>query len=380
MPPWAHRSPIPHAKKRFWGAKTLLLGALLMAASVAISYLLWSLLFRLTGRPPEVVVSVLSGMAALFFLAKGAQAYLLGKRHIEAQLKRYGAMERRRFVALDETMEAMNRMAHGDFSVLVTVDDAGPFKELAETVNRMAKELGSMEEVRQEFISNVSHEIQSPLTSISGFAALLRNDDLPKEQRAHYLDIIETESKRLSGISDNLLKLSALEGKTQPPAKAPFSLTGQLEHTLLMLEPQWTAKHLSMELSLERITLSGDEDLLSQVWINLLHNAVKFTHEGGGITVTLSAQEGQAIARIADTGPGIAPEDLMHVFERFYKADKARDRSLGGNGLGLPLVKTIVELHGGQITVDSQPGQGTVFAVTLPGVLQSGSQKGLQWS
>jgi signal transduction histidine kinase len=230
----------------------------------------------------------------------------------------------------------------------------------------MARELGSMEKLRQDFISDVSHELQSPLTSIAGFAALLQKDGVSGEDVSHYAAIIETESRRLSKLSDNLLRLSTLEAGVTPLETREFRLDKQLENILLMLEPQWAGKNLSPEASLAKLSVSGNEALLSQVWINLLHNAIKFTPEGGTIHVQLTMDNGQWTVTVADSGIGIPEEAQIHIFERFYKADKSRDRALGGNGLGLSLVKKIVELHGGRVAVVSAKGKGAAFTVTIP--------------
>ncbi|MDR0917258.1 MAG: HAMP domain-containing histidine kinase [Oscillospiraceae bacterium] len=266
---------------------------------------------------------------------------------------------------LKSTMDAMDRIASGDFNILIPVDEHDPLGELSESINRMARELGSVEQLRQEFVSNVSHEIQSPLTSISGFAALLKNPDLSPELRAHYVEIIETESRRLSKLSDNLLKLSALDAGAVPMNRTAFRLDRQLENAVLTLEPQWSAKRLDLALNLEKVTFEGDEELLTQVWINLLHNAIKFTPDGGKIGVTLTADAGSVRVTVADSGIGIAEQDRIHLFERFYKSDKSRDRSLGGNGLGLSLVKKIAELHGGRVEVESELGEGARFTVAM---------------
>ena len=137
----------------------------------------------------------------------------------------------------------------------------------------------------------------------------------------------------------------------------------------MTLEPQWSAKNIELEADLQKLTVCGDEDLLSQVWVNLLHNAIKFTPENGRIDIALLQDKDSVIVKIADNGAGIAPDDQIHIFERFYKADKARDRSLGGNGLGLSLVKKIIELHGGTVTVESEIGKGTTFEIFLKGGL-----------
>lgn len=347
----------------FGTAAMILFWTLVLAGGYALS----ELIFYFTGRPGEVWTHVVPGAISICLLILVPKVFFRARRR---RMRQEGHEDRRwdkiRNRFLSDTIEAMDRIAHGDFSVLLPVDGRTPFSELAESVNKMARELGSMENLRQDFISNVSHEIQSPLTSIAGFAALLKNGGLTEEQRAHYLDVIETEAGRLSKLSDNLLKLSSLESSPQPLTVTPFSLDRQIQNAVLVLEPQWAAKDLELSLELDKTPFSGDEGLLTQVWINLLHNAVKFTPEGGEIRVTLKNDGKDAVCRVSDTGVGMSQQDLMHIFERFYKADKARDRALGGSGLGLSLVKKIVELHGGAVTADSRPGEGSTFTVTLP--------------
>jgi signal transduction histidine kinase len=266
----------------------------------------------------------------------------------------------------DELTDTLAQIAQGNFNVLLDPGNVGVFNDLANAINDMAKNLGTLETMRQDFITNVSHEIQSPLTSIGGFAELLQKDSLPDNERLKYAAIIEAESSRLSSLSENLLKLSTLDNNKVPLRKQDFRLDKQLEAIALTLEPQWSAKNLTLEADMQKLTICGDEELLSQAWMNLLHNAVKFTPEGGQITINLTSEEGSAVINISDTGIGIAQEDQIHIFERFYKVDKARDRSLGGNGLGLSLVKRIIELHDGKMTVDSEPGKGATFEVALP--------------
>jgi signal transduction histidine kinase len=266
-------------------------------------------------------------------------------------------------------VEAVDRIAQGDFSTRVQwhVDGDHPMAELARSVNHMAAELNQMEQMRQEFVSNVSHEIQSPLTSISGFARALQEDDLSPEARQHYLSIIQTESMRLSKLSDNLLELASLDSEQVRLEPRPYRLDKQIRALVLAREPQWTGKGLELDVALDEATLiTADEDLLSQVWINLIHNSIKFTPPGGCIRIALQSQPGAVQVTIADTGIGIPAEDQPHIFERFYKADKSRRRADGGNGLGLSIVKKIVDLHHGTVSVDSQPGQPTCFTVVLP--------------
>ncbi|RAP76867.1 two-component sensor histidine kinase [Paenibacillus montanisoli] len=261
-------------------------------------------------------------------------------------------------------------MSKGDFSVSIEKPQRmhGDFEKLAVSLNDMAAELSQMEQMRQAFISNVSHEIQSPLTSIRGFARVLQQDGLEEENRRHYAGIIETESVRLSRLSDNLLKLTTLESEKQPLRVKTFRLDQQLRATILACEPQWTEKRLQMDVNLEEeLSTNGDEELLSQVWMNLLSNSIKFTPDGGTIHVAAFRTGGGESVRISDTGAGISEADLPHIFERFFKADKARNRMAGGSGLGLSIAKRIVELHGGTIAASSELGAGTAFTVTLPG-------------
>lgn len=316
-----------------------------------------SFIFLNFGQPDSLISFLLNVLIGFVFFGTCMSVFRIvhQKRH-----------DHRHDMPQNAILDAMFKISQGDFDVSITTDERDMLSSLAEGVNEMAQKLGSMENLRQDFISNVSHEIQSPLTSIGGFAALLQDNNLTIEQRKHYLDIIETETRRLSKLSDNLLKLSSLEHGAQSLTIAPFALAKQIENAVLMFEPQWAAKNLDLTLSLESVTCYGDEGLLTQVWINLIHNAIKFTPEGGEIHVSLMQTETQVVCDIIDTGIGISAEEQMHVFERFYKADKSRDRSLGGNGLGLSLVKKIVDLHDGAIHVESTVGKGADFRVSLP--------------
>ncbi len=325
----------------------------MLAISFAVSYMLMLLLYRFVGRPPEPWGYIIYSAVNLLLI--------LGIINAGAKIPR-GSTRRN---LLGATLEALEKIARGNFDVFIEQDRHGRLNELTDSINNMAKELGSMEQLRQDFISNISHEFQSPLTSISGYAALLRKEGATLRQ-LEYATIIEEESKRLSKLSENLLQLSALEAEGSSIAKAPYRLDRQLENVVLLLEPQWKAKNIIPETSLPKITVHGSEDLLKQVWINLLVNAIKFTPENGEISVSLLPEGETVVCVISDNGIGIAPSDQMHIFERFYKVDKSRDRSLGGNGLGLALVKKIVNMHEGDVTVESALGKGTAFKVTLP--------------
>ncbi|BAH45170.1 two-component sensor histidine kinase [Brevibacillus brevis NBRC 100599] len=262
-------------------------------------------------------------------------------------------------------IDALRRIAMGDFRVNLDIKLANEWGELVDGINHVAEQLNEMEKLRQEFISNVSHEIQSPLTSISGFARALHNERLRPEERIRYLEIIESESKRLSKISDNLLKLTALEGIQHDLERKRYRLDTQLRALILASEPQWMAKEIEMDIDLEKVEIVADEDMLSQVWTNLLGNSIKFTEAGGKISVKLKTVNGEVLVKITDTGIGISKENQERIFERFFKADPSRNRTNSGSGLGLAIVKKIIDLHHATIVVESEEGKGTTFTITF---------------
>jgi two-component system phosphate regulon sensor histidine kinase PhoR len=267
-------------------------------------------------------------------------------------------------------VESLEKIAKGDFSVRLDNNlekhENELFGTLINSVNKMASELGEMEKLRQEFISDVSHEIQSPLTSIRGFARALTDERLDSAQRAHYLAVIEEESTRLSRITDNLLRLASLDSDKMPFTPERYRLDEQIRSLILSSEPQWAGKKIEMDVSLSETVITADKDLLSQLWINLIHNAIKFSKEGGTIRTELASHGDRIEFTISDEGIGIPDQDLTRIFERFYKADKSRIRSREGSGLGLAIAKKIVEIHQGRISAESEIDKGSTFTVTLP--------------
>ncbi|RLQ93662.1 sensor histidine kinase [Falsibacillus albus] len=270
-------------------------------------------------------------------------------------------------------INAMKMMAEGNFNIDLSYykkqvpNPRHPYYHLIENITHMASRLGAMEQMRQEFISNVSHEFQSPLTSISGFAHALKSEQLTPEARKHYLDIIEKEGIRLSKLSDNLLKLTSLESEHPPFELTSYRLDHQLRRIILSCEPQWTEKELEMDISLDNQVIMADKDLMDQVWINLIHNSIKFTPSGGTISVAVrEVDENRLMVTIKDSGIGMDEEAIMHMFERFYKADPSRTRTTEGSGLGLSIVKKIIDMHHGEIRAQSELGKGTTIMVTLP--------------
>ncbi|ACM12376.1 sensor histidine kinase [Bacillus cereus Q1] len=265
-------------------------------------------------------------------------------------------------------IEPIKKIAKGDFSVKIRNEEKynGEIGVLVKSINDMTDELNAMEKMRQEFVSNVSHEIQSPLTSIKGFARALQDNNLSEEKREHYLTIIETETTRLSKLSQNLLKLTLLESEEYTPERVTYRLDQQLKQIVLNSEPLWAEKEIELDLDLEKVHITADQESMSQVWINLIHNSIKFTPSSGTISIKLKEYETLVEVRIRDTGIGISEEQKQHIFERFYKADSSRNRAYGGSGLGLAIVKKVLDLHQGEIKVESEEGSGTEFIVRIP--------------
>jgi signal transduction histidine kinase len=263
---------------------------------------------------------------------------------------------------------AATRMSEGDFTVRLPARRGDELGELAESMNKMALSLSQLEKMRQDFVSNVSHEIQSPLTSIGGFAEALRSEDVTEAERERYISIIKQESIRLSRLSENLLNLASLDSQQHPFHPESYRLDRQLRDVVLASEPHWIAKRQTVELLMEETTIIADRDQLNQVWMNLLSNSMKFTPEDGKISCFLSEHDGFAEVRISDTGIGISEADRERVFERFYKGDVSRDRSQGGSGLGLSIVQKIAAIHGGSIMLDPSADQldGASFIIRLP--------------
>jgi two-component system, OmpR family, phosphate regulon sensor histidine kinase PhoR len=353
-------------KERLWGFLWFIAIMIILCINFSIAFLLTGWIYTLIGQAPvPLLIQLINSIGGLLLTALIVMiaVRLFQPRMISGEMRIYRPI-----------IDALERIAKGDFSVRVdsVFDEHAQYRgilgELVNTVNRTARELDQMESLRQEFISNVSHEIQSPLTSISGFARALQNDQLSAEDRRHYLTIIETESMRLSKLTDNLLRLASLEAEQVKFEPKSYRLDKQIRDLILACEPQWMAKALEIDVSLAPVEITADEDLLSQVWINLIHNSIKFTPERGKVCVELQRQGDRIEFRIADTGPGISEEDLSRIFERFYKADKSRTRSNnGGSGLGLSIVQKIVDMHQGTVAADSQLGTGATFTVSLPG-------------
>lgn len=262
---------------------------------------------------------------------------------------------------------ATKLVAQGEYDLNLQVHRKDEIGKLARYFTQMARSVKSLDEMRQEFVSNVSHEIQSPLASIQGFSKTLQTEHLSSEKQKQYLSIIEKESQRLSVLSKQLLTLASLDKENGLIEKTTFDLAEQIKQAIFMSEWQWREKDLAIEMELPSTRIKADSRLLYQVWTNFITNSVKFTEPEGMISVKIChSNQTEVLVIIEDTGMGIPAKSIPHIFDRFYKVDKARKRNEHGTGLGLAIVKKIVELHEGSIRVISQEGKGTKFLIELP--------------
>ncbi len=258
---------------------------------------------------------------------------------------------------------ATKEVAKGNFDIQLDYQSDDEVGQLTQNFNKMTRELKSIEYLRKDFITNVSHEFKTPIASIQGFAKLLQNGNLTEEETQEYTQIIVEEAGRLSNLSSNILRLSKLENQEIVDRKF-FSLDEQIRKSILLLEHEWNKKNIEFEIELEKINCLGDEELLEQVWLNLLGNAIKFSPIKGKISIRLTQAEKTAIVQISDKGIGMSDDTMTRIFEKFYQGDVTHFHE--GSGLGLSLVKRILDLFGGHIHVQSKINEGSTFTVELP--------------
>ena len=263
--------------------------------------------------------------------------------------------------------EATEKIMSGDFSVRIKpMQSPGMegFNQIAMAINQMAEELSGVETLRTDFIANVSHEMKTPLAVMQNYGTLLQAPDLSEEKRMEYAKGVTDASRRLSEMMTNILKLNRLENQQIFPETTEFDLGEQLCECLLQFENVWETKKIEIDTDLaEDIKVEADAELLSLVWNNLFSNAFKFTEEGGTVSLSLSATEHHAIIKVKDTGCGMTAEVGAHIFEKFYQGDTSH--SVQGNGLGLALVKRVIDILQGEIGVESAVGVGTAFTVKI---------------
>ena len=263
-------------------------------------------------------------------------------------------------------MEGMDRLAGGDFHTRV---QAGFWLRkhpnllaLTQSFNKMAEQLENTEMLRSDFINNFSHEFKTPIVSIAGFAQLLRREHLTEAERAEYLAIIEEESLRLSYMATNVLNLTKIENQSILSDKESYNVSEQLRASVLLLEEEWSRKALELEMEFDEFDIVANEELMKQVFINLLDNAIKFAPEGGTVRVAVEQDARETRVAISNNGPAIPADQQEKIFRKFYQADESH--AARGNGIGLAIVRRVTELHGGRVAVES--GDWTTFTVILP--------------
>ena len=267
-----------------------------------------------------------------------------------------------------QILDATQRLTRGDFSVRIEQRQdplrRNEFDIIIADFNKMAEELSGIETLRTDFITSVSHELKTPLAVMQNYATLLQTPDLPEEKRIEYGRAIADASRRLSELITNILKLNKLENQTIFPNTVSYNLGEQLRECVLSVEELWEQKQLELDIDIDDVMLEADEELLTLVWNNLISNAIKFTQPGGTIGVTVKENEYWAIVTVRDNGCGMTAETGRHIFEKFYQGDSSH--SSQGNGLGLALVKRVIDIMNGEISVESALGVGSAFTVRLP--------------
>lgn len=259
---------------------------------------------------------------------------------------------------------AMREVADGDFKAEAKCESRiQDVQDIYDSFNSMVRELSTTETLQTDFISDVSHEFKTPINAIEGYASLLEGEPSPEEQRA-YVEKILFNTRRLSALTGNILLLSKLSNQSILPQKTQFRLDEQIRQAIVALEQKWSEKELGFEVELAETPFFGYESLLPHVWTNLIGNAVKFSPKGGEIRIKMMRTEGAVVFTIEDDGPGIVPGDEEHIFTKFYQSESSH--GMEGNGLGLALVRQIVEMSGGSVDVQNLEAGGCRFTVRLP--------------
>lgn len=274
---------------------------------------------------------------------------------------------------LKEIIKALKQVSEGNFDVYLN-EKNGLYEicDMNKNFNHMLRELSNTETLRNDFVSNVSHEFKTPLASIEGYASLMLAPDISPEELKNYAGKIMKSTKQLSSLTGNILALSKLNAGTINDKPKLFSLDEQLREAILSLEPQWSQKDIDIDIDIPEVSILGYQNMLYQVWSNIYANAIKFSPDGSVITTRLEKTDNGVLVTIQDQGIGMTELQKHHIFDKFYQADTAHKSE--GNGLGLAISQKIIQLSQGTITVESEPGQGSVFYIKLPYKLLSAQE------
>ncbi len=341
-------------KRSFFSANFYIVFYFFMALFVASSVLLFLFVMQQKNTDTKYTAVLCIWFIAFFSIACGSAIYIAKVFMVERPLRKI--------------LDATDRIAGGDFSVQIerlnSIENFNEFDIIIENLNKMARELSHMETISSDFISNISHEIKTPLAVIQNYATILQTPDLTEQERLDYASVIVRSTKELSDLISNILKLSKLENQEICLNSENFNLSRQLCRCILNFETLLDEKQLEINTDIDdSIAVTTDREMLTLVWNNLISNAIKFTEAGGKISVTAKNVNGRAEVTVSDTGCGILPEEQKRIFDKFYQGDTSHTKQ--GNGLGLALVKRVVDIVGGEITLDSQQEKGTTFKVII---------------
>lgn len=260
--------------------------------------------------------------------------------------------------------EFTEKLTHGDFKTRLQPIRIGEYNTVVADLNQMAEELSGIETLRTDFVSNVSHELKTPLAVLQNYGALLEEPNLPEEKRLEYAKSINRVTKHLSELITNILKLNKLESQKITPSLRKCNVSETLCECLITFESEWDIKNLEIDTHIEEdVYINSDPEMLMIIWANLFSNALKFTPVGGKISVNLKKSGNNVTVSVSDTGCGMDENTMKHIFDKFYQGDTSH--SVKGNGLGLSLVKKVIDILGGEITVESTPRKGSTFTVNL---------------
>ncbi len=327
-----------------------LIMAIIMTASMALTFVIIYILLKFSFDPITGALTS-SSFIALMCIAVGT----IISSYVSSKMLR----------PILKINDAAKKVAMGDFSVrLEEKSIAKEVKQIAENFNIMVKELSNTETLRNDFVNNVSHEFKTPLSAIEGYATLLQDETLSREEQEKYIKYILENTARLAKLTQNILSLSRLDNQEIVLQKEYFLLDEQIRRVLLSYEIKWEEKNLTIDLNLERIMFYGNPPLLSQVWSNIIENAIKFSNYNGVLTIDCLTNNNKVYITIKDNGIGMDDEVRRHAFDKFYQGE--RSHNVKGNGLGLALVKRIVELCEGTVSIESEKGMGTAVMISFP--------------
>lgn len=334
-----------------------LLVFLLMLISLGMAYLMAYIFIRV-GIISEFEDALMSIDQGMLLMSATSLAFGVGLSFLTSKIQ---------IRPFDKLITKMSLLASGKFDTRLEYTPPlswiKAYRELADKFNSMAQELQSTEMLREDFINNFSHEFKTPIVSISGFAKLLKRGNLTEEQKLEYISVIEEESLRLSYMATNVLNMTKVENQTILTEVARFNLSEQLRSCVLLLENKWTKKNIDFNIEYDEYFIEANEELLKQVWINLIDNAIKFSPDGGCVDIAIKLADETFTVSISNEGDTIPKEKISKIFNKFYQADESH--SSEGNGVGLAIVKKITELHDGFVYVKSE-NKKTTFSVRLP--------------